>query len=130
MVGERHADLGSCHGAAHERHGPPRLKEQRSFRRVRVARDEPPGGEALQCEGQLVRAVSVRVAEGEAVEHAGAVGVDLQAPEAPQASVAEGAVVEIHRVLRGDDYTDAERAGLFHEGDERSFRRLIGGVGR
>ena len=56
----------------------------------------------------------------EAVDDAGAVGVGLQASEAPQAGVAERAVVEVHRVLGGEDHAHTEGARLLHQRHERA----------
>ena len=130
MMADRHPYLGARHRSAHERHGPARLHEHRTLRRMRIARDEPSWRKPLQGERKLVGIVAPRVAECEAVEDVCRVSVDLQAPEAPEAGIAEGAVVEVHGVLRGDDDADAKRAGLFHEGDERPFGGWIGRVGR
>ena len=66
----------------------------------------------------------------EAVHDAGSVGVGLQAADAPHARVAEGAIVEVHGVLRGEDHADAEGARLLHEGDERALGRRVRGVRR
>jgi hypothetical protein len=75
---------------AHERHGPLRVQQHCPLRRMHVARDEPSGGETLQDEGELVGIVAAGVAECQSIEHLGAIGVDLQAPEAPQTSVDAG----------------------------------------
>jgi hypothetical protein len=76
----------------------------------------------------MVRATSGVVA-GEALDDAGAVGVGLQAPEAPEAGVAEGAVVEVHGVLGGDDDADADGSGLFHERNEGALGGRVRGMG-
>ncbi|HTQ06319.1 MAG TPA: hypothetical protein VMI54_20805 [Polyangiaceae bacterium] len=67
---------------------------------------------------------------GEAFEDARAVGVGLEAADEPGAGIAEGAVVEVHRVLGGEDEADAECAGLFHEGDERALGGWVRGMRR
>ena len=51
----------------------------------------------------------------DAVNHAFAVGVGLQSAQAPDAGVAEGSIVEVHWVLRGDHNADAEGARLFRQ---------------
>jgi hypothetical protein len=67
---------------------------------VRVAHDEPPWCELLKRRVELLADVAVGAAE--AVDHAGAIRVGLEAADAPHAGVAEGAVVEVHGVLRGE----------------------------
>ena len=51
-------------------------------------------------------------ARAQPVDRARAVGVGLKTTNAPQAGVAERAIVEVHRVLRGDHDPDAEGACL------------------
>ena len=101
---------------------------------MRVAHEKPPLLELLQHRRQrlwrlgLLRAEAARARE--ALDHTRAIGVGLQAPDAPRARVAERAVVEVHRVLRGDDDAHAERARLLHQRDERPLRRRVRGMRR
>jgi hypothetical protein len=95
---------------------------------VNVSHDEPPRCEALH--GATDRSCEGSVVAGEPLDDAGAVGIRLQAAEAPEAGVAEGAVVQIHGVLCGDDDAHAEGAGLFHESNEGALGGRVGGMGR
>jgi hypothetical protein len=97
---------------------------------VGVPHHEPPRAQGLQDLVELFGAGADAGFVDEAVEDPGAVGVGLEAAEAPEAGVAEGAVVEVHGVLGGDDDADAEGAGLFHEGDEGAFGGRVRRVGR
>jgi hypothetical protein len=72
-----------------------------------VADDEPSRYAALQRRVEFAAEVGVYAAE--AFDDAGAIGVGLQAAEAP-AGVAERAVVEVHRVLCREHDADAEGA--------------------
>ena len=63
----------------------------------------------------------------EPIEDARLVAGGLESPEEPSASVGEGLVVEIDRILRGEHDPQAEGAGLL---EERQQRRLAGGIGR
>jgi hypothetical protein len=69
-------------------------------------------------------------ARGEAVDDAGAVGVRLEAADAPEAGVRERAVVEVHRVLGGCDDADAEGARLLHQRDDGPLGGRIRWVGK
>src|SRR5262245_7332015 len=81
---------------------------------MHVAQDEPTWSRRFGGVGELggVWAVAAGGAAGGAFDAGGAVGVGLGAAEAPEAGVAEGAVVEVHGVLGGDDDADAERRWL------------------
>jgi hypothetical protein len=105
------------------------VEQERGRVGVDVAGEEPAGGEVLEGGGEVDAGGGVDAARGgEAVEDAGAVGVGLEAAEAPEAGVGKGAVVEVHGVLGGDDDADAEGARLLHEGDDGAFGGGIGGV--
>jgi hypothetical protein len=86
---------------------------------VGVADEEHAGFEVF--EDVVVVGGVFAVGEVHAFDEAFAVGFGLEAADAPEAGVGEGAVVEVHGVLGGDDDADAEGAGLFHEGDEGAF---------
>src|SRR6266542_3066160 len=107
--GEGALDLATGHWAAHEGHRPSRLKEHAALPRMCVAHHEPPRREALERMREVRRgAIAVRswARASEAVEDAGAIGVGLKASQKPESGVAERAVVEVHRVLGGDDGAD------------------------
>ncbi len=111
-------------------HGPAWLHEGGPRVGVDVSQEEPAVAEALGEVGELLGGDDASGMGGgaEALDDAGAVGIGLEAANAPQARVAEGAVVEVHGVLGGNDDADAERPGLLHQGDQRPLRGRIGGV--
>src|SRR5438045_6299592 len=53
--------------------------------------------------------------------------VGLETTDAPGACVAEGAVVEVHGVLRREDEADTEGARLLHEGNQRALGGRVRG---
>ena len=53
------------------------------------------------------------------------VALGLQPAEEPGAGVRQAFVVEVDRVLRGEQHADAERAGLLEERQERRLRRRV-----
>ena len=62
----------------------------------------------------------------EPVEHASLVSLGLELTQEPGAGVRQGLVVEIHRVLRGQHDTHAERACLLEQREQRRLRRRVG----
>ncbi len=88
------------------KHGdrPPWL-QQRRCTRPRFAHDEPPGSDLLhQLRHGPFGALS------QPLDHPRSVGVRLQSSDDPRPRVAQGAVVQIHRVLRGEQHAHAEGA--------------------
>ena len=63
----------------------------------------------------------------EAVEQSSFVALGLQAADPPGADVRQRFVVEIHRVLRGEQHAEAEGASLLQEDHHRLLRRRHGG---
>jgi hypothetical protein len=77
---------------------------------------------------QSFRVIGPRIQHS--VDDALAIAVGLKAPREPHAGVREDAVVEVHRILRGDQDAHAERARLLEQRDEGLLGRRVGGVGR
>ena len=75
-------------------------------------------------EGGAVEALGAGA--GEAVGDAGAVLCGLHAADEPGAGVGERFVVEIDRVLGGEDEAEAVGARLFEEGEQRFFAGRVG----
>ena len=65
----------------------------------------------------------------ESVEHARLVALGLKATEEPGAGVRQPLVIQVDRVLRGQDDTQPVRARLFEQCQERSLRWRIGDGG-
>ena len=63
----------------------------------------------------------------ESVEHAGFVALGLQAAEPPGADVRERLVVEVHRILRGQQDAESEGAGLLEQDHHGLLARWIRG---
>ena len=59
-------------------------------------------------------------------QHALFVAVGLQASDEPRAAVGQRFVIEIRRVLRGDEKSETEGACLFEQEKQRAFRRRVG----
>jgi hypothetical protein len=95
---------------------------------VHVVQEEDPAPEAAQdlLQGPAVEAL---VAAGgrtlQAVEHARAVALRLEAPDEPRPGVGEPLVVEVDGVLGREHHADAERARLLEERQERELRRRV-----
>ena len=59
-------------------------------------------------------------------QHALFVAVCLQASDEPRAAVGQRFVIEIRRVLRGDENAETEGARLFEQEEKRTFGRRVG----
>ena len=62
----------------------------------------------------------------EPFQHAELVTLSLQSSQEPSAGVGESLVVEVHGVLRGEDDTQTERAGLLEQCEHRPFAGRVG----
>src|SRR5512145_3488185 len=80
-----------------------------------VAHQEPTGSQVLNHPPEFGRALTVRARRRQAVEHAVAVRVGLQAPNTPEPRVAQGTIIEVHWVLRSHDDPNPKSSGLLHQ---------------
>jgi hypothetical protein len=102
-----------------------------------VEEDRPLPVDVVQEEDALLRSVEellhlrgLDVGAGQALLEAVAVLLGLERPHHPRADVGEALVVEVHRVLRGEDDADALRPRLLQKREERPLRGRVGGVWR
>lgn len=104
------------HRPADQRHRPARPQQPRPSR-VDIAHHEPARPELLQGLAELLGALALAGLVGDAIEDALAVRVRLQAPEAPQPSVAERA---IGPSPSGSGWVSIRRSPDGHDGPLRS----------
>ncbi|NTV04863.1 RHS repeat protein, partial [bacterium] len=124
-VPSERADLVARQGAAQVAHGPARLHQDRPVG-VRVVQQEDALAQTRQ-QGVGRLAVEAAARGLEAVQHAQLVALGLQLAQQPGAGVAEGLVVQVHGVLRGQHDAETAGAGLLQQGQQGL---LAGGLGR
>ena len=96
---------------------------------MRVVHEEHPVAQARKHPVHLraVEPVVLRRRRSlQAVEHPRLVPLGLQPPQPPRPHVRERLVVEVHRVLRGQQHPDPECPRLFEQGEHRLLARRIG----
>lgn len=119
----RSIQLDSRHRPAQQRHGPAWLEQERHAPGVRVAHDEPPRGQPLDHGGQgSCRVLARPVRRRHAVDHPHAVGIGLEASNAPDSCVTQGAIVRRAASLSAD-WPDA--AGETHRPHRRRQERAV-----
>ena len=112
------------------RERPPQVRQRPSrfeHRRLRVVHVVHQEHALLQAESRRSTSARSTPAAGpfQPVEHPRLVPFGLQPAEEPGAGVAEALVVEVDRVLRGQDDAQAERPALLEQRQQRRLRRRV-----